>query len=119
MKYQHENPNIEIINKNLWAVRFSLIPLIPQISWKPDPKIFADKLPWLISPSGITILNKDFSLYLRCKQCYQTIMKLKPKQIKKELAEFSMISANNEPHQIYVRCLEDELIRRKLKGGDT
>ena len=33
---KHENPNIEIINKNLWAVRFSLIPFIPQISYKPD-----------------------------------------------------------------------------------
>lgn len=27
---KHENPNIEIINKDLWAVRFSLIPMIPQ-----------------------------------------------------------------------------------------
>ena len=36
---KHENPNIEIINKNLWAVRFSLIPFIPQISYKPNPSI--------------------------------------------------------------------------------
>lgn len=31
---KHENPNIEVINKYLWAVRFSLIPFMSQISYK-------------------------------------------------------------------------------------
>lgn len=30
------NKNIEIINSYLWAVRFNLIPLIPEIDYKPD-----------------------------------------------------------------------------------
>lgn len=35
---KHENPHIEVLNKNLWAVRFSLIPFMSQISYKPDPE---------------------------------------------------------------------------------
>lgn len=42
---KHENPNIEVINKNLWAVRFSLIPFIPQISYKPDPSVPLEQVP--------------------------------------------------------------------------
>lgn len=42
---KHENPHIEVLNKNLWAVRFSLLPYIPQISYKPDPSIPLEQVP--------------------------------------------------------------------------
>lgn len=57
---KHENPNIEIINKNLWAVRFSLIPFIPQISYEPDPDVPVDQVPGQLAPGGLMILNKDY-----------------------------------------------------------
>ena len=60
---KHENPNIEVINKNLWAVRFSLIPFIPQISYKPDPEVPANQVPGQFGPDGIMVLNKDFKHY--------------------------------------------------------
>ena len=50
---KHENPNIEVINKNLWAVRFSLIPFIPQISYKPDPSVPLEQVPGQFGPDGI------------------------------------------------------------------
>lgn len=49
---KHENPNIEVINKNLWAVRFSLIPFIPQISYKPDPSVPLEQVPGQFGPDG-------------------------------------------------------------------
>ena len=49
---KHENPNIEVINKNLWAVHFSLIPLIPQINYKPDPSIPLEQVPGQFGPDG-------------------------------------------------------------------
>lgn len=59
---KHENPNIEIINKDLWAVRFSLIPMIPQISVTHKEGTTANDLNELeltFTPDGIMILNKD------------------------------------------------------------
>ena len=57
---KHENPHIEVLNKNLWAVRFSLLPYIPQISYKPDPSIPLEQVPGQFGPDGIMVLNKDF-----------------------------------------------------------
>ena len=63
---KHENPNIEIINKDLWAVRFSLIPMIPQISVTRKEGTTANDLTELeltFTPDGIMILNKDHKFY--------------------------------------------------------
>ena len=63
---KHENPNIEIINKDLWAVRFSLIPMIPQISVTHKEGTTANDLNELeltFTPDGIMILNKDHKFY--------------------------------------------------------
>lgn len=58
---KHENPNIEIINKDLWAVRFSLIPMIPQISVTHKEGTTANDLNELeltFTPDGIMILKQ-------------------------------------------------------------
>lgn len=113
----HENPNIEIINKNLWAVRFSLIPMIPQISYKPDPEDKLETLPGQLSPDGIMLLNKDHRLYERIRKTTLIAMGLNDRVLKKEIAEFSKIPAKNPGHVIYLYCLRAEVERRKLKKG--
>lgn len=73
---KHENPNIEIINKNLWAVRFSLIPFIPQISYKPDPSVPLEQVPGQFGPDGIMILNKDFKHFELVKKATEAVIGL-------------------------------------------
>jgi len=80
---QHENPNIEIINENLWAVRYALIPLIPQINYKPNPNVPLEHLPSQISPNGVLLLNKDFKWYEILRKNSVIAMKLTTGQIKK------------------------------------
>lgn len=92
---RHENPNIEVINENLWAVRYSLIPLIPQIDYKPDPAIPLEHLPSQISPNGILLLNKDFKWYEILQKNAVIAMKLTTKQIKKEAVKKREGSSQN------------------------
>jgi len=110
---KHENPNIEIINKNLWAVQFSLIAYIPQISYKPDPSVPLGDIPAELFPEGIILLNKDFKFYQKFRNSFAALMKLKPRQLKSELAKFAPIPANTVNHVIYLYCLQAETMRRK------
>ena len=114
---KHENPHIEVINKNLWAVRFSLIPLIPQISYKPDPEIPLENLPGQLSPDGIMVLNKDFKFYEKMRQISLTVMKMKNQVILKEIVDMGKVPANTLVHVLYQYGLKAELERRKAKNG--
>lgn len=114
---KHENPNIEIISENLWAVRFSLIPLIPQIDYKPDPAIPLEHLPSQLSPNGILLLNKDFKWYEILQKNSVIAMKLTTKQIKKEITKKCRLPAKTPAAAVYQYCLKAELERRKIKKG--
>ncbi|MEH2938836.1 hypothetical protein [Lawsonibacter sp. JLR.KK007] len=114
---KHENPNIEIINENLWAVRYSLIPLIPQIDYKPDPAIPLEHLPSQISPNGVVVLNKDFKWYEILQKNSVIAMKLTTKQIKKEITKKGRVLAETPAAAVYRYCLKVELERRKIKKG--
>lgn len=114
---KHENPNIEILSENLWAVRYSLIPLISQINYNPDPAIPLEHLPSQISPNGILLLNKDFKWYEILQKNAVIAMKLTTKQIKKEIIKKGRIPAKTPAAAIYQYCLKAELERRKIKKG--
>ena len=114
---QHENPNIEIINENLWAVRYALIPLIPQINYKPDPNVPLEHLPSQISPNGVLLLNKDFKWYEILRKNSVIAMKLTTGQIKKEISNKGRVPAKTPAAAIYQYCLTAELERRKVKKG--
>jgi hypothetical protein len=115
---QHENPNVTILNEHLWAVRFGLLRYIPQISYKPDPNIPLEQVPGELSPDGIMILNKDHKYYTYFRQAAISAMKLKPRQIRKELADLAKQPVNKPMPIIYRYCLMAELERRKImKGG--
>ena len=111
---KHENPNIDIINKSLWAVRFSLIPFIQQISYKPDPSVPLEQVPGQFGPDGIMILNKDFKHFELVKRTTKAVMKLKTRQINKELDSLHRFPTNQPLQVIYRYCLLAELERRKV-----
>ena len=114
---KHENPHIEVLNKNLWAVRFSLLPYIPQISYKPDPSIPLEQVPGQFGPDGIMVLNKDFKHFELVKKAMEAVMKLKPRQIRKELDDLAKTHSYQPLPVIYRYCLMAELERRKIKKG--
>ena len=117
---KHENPNIEIINKDLWAVRFSLIPMIPQISVTHKEGTTANDLNELeltFTPDGIMILNKDHKFYDLFRKCAVSAMKLKPRHIRKELDDLAKTHSYQPLPVIYRYCLMAELERRKIKKG--
>ncbi len=114
---KHENPNIEIINENMWAVRYSMIPLIPQLSYKPDPEVPVEHLPSHLFPNGVLLLNKDFKWYEILKKYSIFVMKLTTGKIKKEITKKGRVPAKTPADVIYQYCLKAELERRKIKKG--
>lgn len=118
---QHENPNIEVLTPKLYAVRFSLIPMIPQISWNPDPSINWDQTYCQFTADyQVVFLNKDFKFFELVKRAYISIIRMKPKQIRKELSKIGNHPKNTPWDIVYWGCLKGELERRKMiKGGVT
>ncbi len=115
MNYQHENLNIEVINPDLWAVRFSLIPLIPQIKGNLDPTIPADQNPFWVTTSGAMLLNKDHRFYSVIKLVYTKVMKMKFLRLKAELNKISKLKHKSPKQTIYWACLKTEIDRRRFK----
>lgn len=119
---KHENHNIEIINKNLWAVRFSMIPLIPQINITAQPGTDLAKESFGLTPEGIMVLNKDVKIYPLFKTACSSVMKMNNRQIEKELNRFSIgiLKKTSVQSTVYHASLVLERERRKIaKGGVT
>lgn len=120
---KHENPHIEILNENLWAVRYSLIPLIPQINMvhkdgtEALPMDELIKLPCQYGPDGIMLLNKDFRWYDTVRKTMLDVMKMPMWKIKKEISRFGRRKADTPQKIIYQYCLQAETERRKIKKG--
>lgn len=116
---KHENHNFETINKNLWAVRFSLIPFIPQISVSVNYTDNLSKEQFLLLESGLLLLNKDAKTYSLLKAAFVGVMKLKPRQIQRELNLYSIgaLKKNDPKSLIYHAALLVEKERRKIKKG--
>ena len=115
---KHENPNIKIINEDLWAVRYSLIPQIPEISnYTPDPEIPLEHLPAQISPTGILLLNMDFKWFKILRKHSTSIMRMTTERIKKEIIKKGRVPVKDPSAAIYQYCLKAELERRKIKKG--
>ncbi len=117
---KHENPNIEILNEKLWAVRFSMIPLIPQLSFahkegtEPLPMAELLRLPCQFGPDGIMVLNKDFQWYDTVRKTMIAVMKMSAWKLKKELGRGK---ADTPAKIIYQYCLQAEIERRKQRKG--
>lgn len=113
---QHENSHIEVINKNLWAVRFSLIPFIPQINVSSDYTDNLNQEKFLLLDNGIVVLNKDDSMYLLLKTAFKAVMKLNSRQITKELNLYAVgaLKKTSSKSIVHHAVLKIEQERRKM-----
>lgn len=118
---KHENPNIEIINKDLWAVRFSLIPLIPQLNITHREGTEAaenfNDLELTFTPDGIMVLNKDNKYFPMFRDAAVAAMKLTNGQIRKALGMMERNPPNKPFTVIYRYVVMAEKERRKIKKG--
>ena len=110
------NKNIEVINKNLIAVRFSLIPLIKELDYKPDESIPLNMHPGVNSENGILILNKEYPWYELLKEWMPKLMKKKDKQLNKEIKATKFLKNMTDWQVVYASMLQVELERRTKKG---
>ncbi|MBY0124495.1 hypothetical protein [Bacillus sp. S/N-304-OC-R1] len=111
------NKNIEVINKHLWAVKFSLIPYIPQIDYVSDSNTPAYQEPGRITNDGVMLLNKEYKGYKLFRDLYENTMKKTNRQLKKELFVGNAIK-NKTPYQIMCySMIEVELERREKVRG--
>ena len=85
------NQNIEIISKNLWAVKFNWLPWIPEIQLKLDPSIPINEQILAVSDKGIIVLNADNQFLLLYKNNLRYLQKLKPKVLRNELFSYERI----------------------------
>ena len=93
------NQNIEVINENLWSVRFSLIPFIEEINYNED---ITKHNHFFLANNGIVVLNQDNKLYPHLKDIFlksinkSNLMlksKLKKLKSKKKLDPIELITS--------------------------
>lgn len=112
------NHNIEVINENLWAVRFSLIPFIKEIEYVSDEIIPAYQEPCRMTNAALLILNKDNKGYELLKDIMTKVMKKSDRQLKKELNLNMVLKKKDIFKTLYSFALRTEMERRaKKKGG--
>ncbi len=106
------NKNIEVINEKLWAVRFSYLDYIQEISIKPDPSIPLHEELGRIAPGGLMILNKDHPGFEILKGMFPKLMKKNQKQLDKELMNSLLFKTKTDYEALYYSMLRVEKERR-------
>lgn len=112
------NKNIEVINKDLLAVKFSLLPLIKEIDYTPDEEIPAYEEFGRVTCDGILLLNKDYPAFRIFKDWMPRLMKKKDKQLKREIKASEALKNKTDWQVAYSAMLQVELERRSKKRGD-
>jgi hypothetical protein len=102
-------------------VRFSLIPLIPQIDLIHKEGTEAtdmNELELTFTADGIMVLNKDHKYYDLFRKAAVQAMRLKDRVIRKEYSSLCKQNLTQPLPVVYRYCLLAEIERRKLvKGG--
>lgn len=110
------NKNIEVINKDLWAVRFSFLPFISEIAYTPDDEVPIHEDSGRITNDGILLLNKEYAGFNILKEHFPKVMKKKDKQLKKEIKASQALKNKTDWQNVYYAMLQIEAERRKKKG---
>lgn len=109
------NHNIEIINKNVAALKFSLIPFIKEIEYTPDNYFPEYEEPIRITDIGLIILNKDYEQYELLKDIMIKVMKKSDRQIKKYLELNMDLKQTDNIKIFYLFAYNTELERRQKR----
>lgn len=112
------NQNIEVINKHLWAVKFSFLPFINEIDYKPDSEIPAYEEFGRVTNDGLLILNKDYPGYKIFKEWLPKLMKKKDKQLNKEIKAAQALKNKTDWQIVYALMLQVESERRVKERGE-
>ncbi len=112
------NQNIEVINKHLWAVKFSFLPFISEIDYKPDAEIPAYEEFGRVTNGGLLILNKDYPGFQIFKDWFPKLMKKKDKQLNREIRAAQVLKNKNDWQIAYSAMLQVEAERRKKERGE-
>lgn len=112
------NKNIEVINKDLLAVKFSLLPFIKEIDYTPDEEIPAYEEFGRVTGEGILILNKDYPAFRIFKEWMPRLMKKKDKLLNKEIKATEALKNKTDWQVAYSAMLQVELERRTKKRGE-
>jgi len=112
------NQNIEVINKHLWAVKFSFLPYISEIDYKPDDEIPAYEEFGRVTNEGLLILNKDYPGFRILKDLLPKLMKKKDKELIKEIKASQALKNKSDWQNVYAAMLQVEAERRKKERGE-
>lgn len=112
------NQNIEVINNHLWAVRFSFLPYISEIDYKPDSEVPAYEESGCIINNGVLLLNKEHPGFEILKDYFPKIMNKTDKQLKKELNNANLIQNKTDWQNLYHSLLQVESERRAKERGE-
>lgn len=115
------NKNIEVINEKLWAVNFSLIQYIKEISYTPDPYYEAYKeFGRMLDDKAVVLLNKDHAGYQLTKQFLLKAMRYSNSKLKRKIKQLSGIKYKTPIELLSNATYMVELERREkmklLKG---
>jgi hypothetical protein len=111
------NQNIEVINPQLWAVKFSFFPFISEIEYTPDSEVPPGEESGCITNDGLIILNKDHPGYDLLKDLFPKLMMKTSRQLKKQLKTAKLMKSKSIYENLYATMLVVEAERRNKQQG--
>ncbi len=110
------NQNIEVINKYLWAVKFSSIPFIKEIYYEPKPDVKCEDDFGFITKQRVLVLNKECKWYPILKEIFPVLMIKSNPILKTEIKRMKNQKPQNINEAVYQIMIKVELRRRKERG---
>lgn len=112
------NKNIEVINDKLWALNFSLIPYIKEISYTPDSYFDEYKeFGRMLDDKGVILLNKDHAGYALTKKSLLKAMRYSNSKLKRLIKRLSDIKDKTPLQLLNNAAYMVELERREKAKG--
>ena len=111
------NTNIEVINPHLWAVKFSWLPWISDISIELDSSIPIEHEIYRIIPKGIMVLNMDNEMFPLYAEQFPIFQKKKLKELKHKRDILEKVASRNFGQELYLAIVLAELNRREIMKG--
>lgn len=107
------NPNIEVINKNLWGVNYYHLQYIKELTYHDTSPDAMEKAASLTS-DGIIVLNKSHEIYPTLKQFFPKIMENTDEELLNKI-EIMKDKDRDGYDRVYKFCLDAEAKRRMLE----
>lgn len=107
------NPNIEVINKNLWGVNYYHLQFIKELTYHDTSPDAMEKAASLTS-DGVIVLNKSHELYDTFKKLFQRVMERTDEQLLGQI-EYMKDKNRDGYDRVYKFILDAEAKRRMVE----